>query len=102
MVVAGVDLDRADAALGDRPRGFDPIEGAVLVAAAVAGGQHHPDLCIAAELGGVRRPTPPHRLPIALATRVADRKSVVQGSGGTLRVYLGATLIIKKKIQHNK
>src|SRR3546814_5827721 len=44
MVVAGVDLDRADAALGDRPRGFDPIEGAVLVAAAVRSEEHTSEL----------------------------------------------------------
>src|SRR3546814_3208202 len=36
MVVAGVELNRADAALGDRPCGFEPVEGAILVTAAVA------------------------------------------------------------------
>src|SRR3546814_5747819 len=86
---AGVDMDRCYADFGDRARGFDRIEGAVLEAAAVAGGQHYPDLCIAAEIGGVRRPAPPHRLPIALARRVErprDHRSFQPHATFTLRI----------------
>ena len=44
-----------------------PVETAILVPTPVAGGQHHPDLGIAAEEGRIRRPLAANLLPVGFA-----------------------------------
>src|SRR3546814_19812295 len=77
MVVARVDLDRPRTALGDRAFRRQAIECAVLIPAAVAARQDLADLGIAANEGA--------------------RKTLVTGTGVSVRVEHGGRQSVKKK-----